>query len=220
MSIVVGVDCGKVNDYFAFVAAKKSSFPSAENDQIWLNKYEVRYIKRWKLLTPYPKIVDDIKKRFEISTELHGCTLVVDKTGVGEAVVDMINNAQLLADVRAYTVTNGNNPGDGTVPKKDLVYSLVSALQTRRVKVANLPLRPVLEKELEMYRMKVTASREETFSAFRESDHDDVAFALMLLTWYGELQGVEMPFTPDPNASKRTAWSDLPPGTFPTSTNW
>jgi hypothetical protein len=177
MSYLAALDCGKVSDYCAFLIARKGYFVNPANPDLYQNAFQVRYIKRWKLMTPYPVVVGDIKKRYESTNELTGTSLVVDKTGVGEAVVDMIKEAQLPCDVRAYTVTAGNTPGEGTVPKKDLVYSLVSAIQTRRVKVANIPLRPVLEREMEMYRIKVTPNREETFSAFRETDHDDLCIA-------------------------------------------
>ena len=78
-------------------------------------------------------------------------------------------------------------PGDGTVPKKDLIGAVQAALQTRRLKIVGvLPLAARLTKELEMFRVKVTADRNEIFESWRERDHDDLVMALALAVWYGE----------------------------------
>jgi hypothetical protein len=71
------------------------------------------------------------------------------------------------------------------VPKKDLVATLQTALGTRRLRIAEeLPLAAVLMKELEMFRVKVTADRNETFGAWRERDHDDLVLAAAFAVWY------------------------------------
>jgi hypothetical protein len=41
----------------------------------------------------------------------------------------------------------------------------------------------VLAKELSNYKVKVTASLNETFNADRDSDHDDLVIALALACW-------------------------------------
>lgn len=40
--------------------------------------------------------------------------------------------------------------------------------------------------ELEAFRVKVTASANETFGAWRERDHDDLVLATALAAWAGE----------------------------------
>jgi hypothetical protein len=113
--------------------------------------------------------------------------LVVDKTGVGVAVVDMIREAGLPADVRPYTITAGFRPGDGTVPKLDLVASVQAALGQDRVRFApSLEHTPTLQAELKGFNAKATPDRNETFAAGREGEHDDLVLALALALWYGE----------------------------------
>jgi hypothetical protein len=62
-------------------------------------------------------------------------------------------------------------------------------LQARRLKVAKLPEREVLMKELAAFKVKVTAAANETFEAWRERDHDDLVFAVCLAAWMGERGG-------------------------------
>jgi hypothetical protein len=45
-------------------------------------------------------------------------------------------------------------------------------------------------KELESFRVKITASAHETFEAWRERDHDDLVLAVALAAWVGQ-QGVQ-----------------------------
>lgn len=183
-----GLDLGQAQDYSALVVIERGEIPDPDRGpKAVVNRFDVRHIHRWHLGTPYPAIIADLGAWFG-AAPLRNTTLVVDGTGVGRPVVDMIEASQLPADVRPYSITAGMNVGDGTVPKKDLVGSVQAALQTRRLRFAEeLTLRPVLEKELETFRVKVTADRNETFAAWRERDHDDIVLALALALWYGEL---------------------------------
>ncbi len=182
-----GLDLGQAQDHSALVVLERGETPDPDRGGgATANRFDVRHIHRWQLGTPYPAVITDLHAWFS-GSPLHGTALVVDATGVGRAVVDMIESSGLSADVRPYTITAGFRPGVGTVPKKDLVFAVVAALQTRRLRFAEgLALRPVLEKELETFRATVTPGRNETFAAWREKDHDDLVLALALALWYGE----------------------------------
>jgi hypothetical protein len=57
----------------------------------------------------------------------------------------------------------------------------------RRLKIADsLPLAEVLTKELELFRMKVTLDKDESFASWRERPHDDIVLSLALACWYGQ----------------------------------
>lgn len=213
MTYISALDLGQSQDFSALVTCKVSGVPDAVAETGTANRFDVRHILRWPLRTSYPAIVADLKGMYDVSADLHGSTLVIDGTGVGRAVVDMVKESGISADVRAYTITAGYKEGDGTVPKADLVAAVQAALQTRRLRFARaLELRETLEKELEMFRVKVTADRNETFAAWREKDHDDLVLALALAVWYGERHGG------DQSGCYSTATADplrrLPPGTF------
>ena len=75
---VVGLDLGQSVDYSAI------SIIEAHEE------YLVRYLSRWKLGTPYPKIVEDVEKLMsQLPTGDTLPILAIDQTGVGAPVVDM-----------------------------------------------------------------------------------------------------------------------------------
>ncbi|HEY7309269.1 MAG TPA: hypothetical protein VH643_07940 [Gemmataceae bacterium] len=68
-----------------------------------------------------------------------------------------------------------------------LISKLQVLLQARRLQVARtLPEAAVLVKELENFRVKITAARPETFASWREGQHDDLVLAAALAAWLGE----------------------------------
>ncbi|HEY2909027.1 MAG TPA: hypothetical protein VGI99_02215 [Gemmataceae bacterium] len=201
---ISGLDLGQASDYSTLVVTRQSDTRPA--------KYDVLHLHRWKLGTKYTDIVSDLDGWF--STHLHGSTLVIDGTGVGRAVVDLIDAAQLKAKVEAYSITCGKNPGVGTVPKIDLVGAVQAALQTKRLEISGkLVLCETLTKELEMFRVKVTSDRNETFSAWRVRDHDDLVLALALAVWYGEKNAVSSAGYGHAPIPARP-FEELPAGTF------
>jgi hypothetical protein len=152
--------------------------------------YALRHLERFPLGTSYPTICTRIVELFA-EPPLAGGTLVVDQTGVGRAVVDMIRRTRPRATIRPITITAGYDVvPDGAgwhVPKKELVSVLQVLLQSKRLQVARaLPMAAVLVKELESFRVKITASANETFEAWRERDHDDLVLAAALAAWVGE----------------------------------
>jgi hypothetical protein len=152
--------------------------------------YAVRHLQRFPLGTSYPAICDRVATLLA-EPPLAGTTLVVDQTGVGRAVVDLIRRSGVAAMIRPITITAGHEvvpEGAGWhVPKKELVSVLQVLLQSRRLRVARqLPMAAVLAKEFETFRVKVTASATETFESWRERDHDDLVLAVALAAWVGE----------------------------------
>ncbi|HAA80524.1 MAG TPA: hypothetical protein DCE09_02675, partial [Thermoanaerobacter sp.] len=123
MMFIIGLDLGQAQDYTAIVVVEKKEYMYEPKPA----EYHVRHIERPPLGTPYPDIVERVKTIFT-SPQLKGkTTLVVDKTGVGSPVVDMLKRAGLNPLV-AITITGGNTVNkddDGYhVPKRDLVTNL------------------------------------------------------------------------------------------------
>ena len=179
-----GLDLGQARDYTALAILQRTrEYPGAEK------RFAVRHLERFPLGTPYPEICRQLVSFFE-RPPLCGADLVVDVTGVGRAVLDMIQRARPRAAIRPLTITTGHGVAvDGAgwhVAKKELVSVLQVLLQTRRLQVARLlPMAGVLAKELEAFRVKITASANETFEAWRERDHDDLVLAVALAAWVG-----------------------------------
>lgn len=153
--------------------------------------YAIRHIERFDLGTPYPNIVEWVGRKFE-APPLRGTTLAIDQTGVGRAVVDMFVKARPKARLQPITITGGtqtsvDEQGGWKVPKKELVSICQVLLQARRIKgAARLAHLTTLLRELEMFRVKITTSANETFEGWRSRDHDDLVLALALAAWSAE----------------------------------
>jgi hypothetical protein len=76
-----------------------------------------------------------------------------------------------------------------TVPKRDLVSILQVLFQTQRLKISpDLELGATLTNELTNFTARITRSLNETFSSWRENQHDDLVLALSLACWFFERQ--------------------------------
>jgi hypothetical protein len=170
--------------------------------------YDLVYLKRPKLGTPYDTIakrVADLICELEPQGafgELGQVTLCVDGTGVGRGVVDMLDSefkrrgatskAVPRVDFRRVSVTGSNTSlkrpertnGYWSVPKKDLVFPAVAAFQQGKIRIGKVTDRDALVNELRNYRRTTNiASGAMAFEPWRESDHDDLLFALCLALW-------------------------------------
>jgi hypothetical protein len=115
-------------------------------------------------------------------------SLVVDNTGVGRAVTDLLK-AKGLKFI-AVTITGGNEVHASSarayrVPKRDLVSALEVPFHTGTLKVAEgMELWPTLRKELLSFRRKIDLrTAHDSYEHWRESDHDDLVLAAALACW-------------------------------------
>jgi hypothetical protein len=188
---LIGLDLGQAQDYSALCVVERTHGPDVNEPARAVNHYGVRHLHRWQLGTPYAAIVADVAT-LTARPPLPGAALVLDATGVGRAVVEMFRGANLPVKLVPATITAGHEaartPGGGwSVPKKDLVAVMQTLVQFRRFHVAPaLAEAAALGRELQQFRVKVTAAGNETFEAWRERDHDDLVLAVALACWFGE----------------------------------
>jgi len=102
----VGLDLGQRQDHSAVAIVERPKLRHA-----WLATRQdhllVRRVERLALGTPYPRVVERVRE-IVCGTALAGqCALVVDGTGVGAPVVDMLRRAGLGCEVTAVTITGG-----------------------------------------------------------------------------------------------------------------
>jgi hypothetical protein len=158
----------------------------------------LRHLERYELGTKYTEIITKVKgllSRDPIRRRLERTRLLVDKTGVGAAVVDGF----WQAGVRSISVTihGGSNVSYESsvtgaqsyrVPKRDLVSACQTLLQNGRLQIAeSLELAPALKKELLNFRVKIDPkTAHDSYEHWREADHDDLVLATALACWYRE----------------------------------
>jgi hypothetical protein len=168
----IGVDLGQAADYSAI------SVVDSTEEMI-----KTRHLERLPLGTPYPQQVERIKAIWQSCMISDPDTrLIVDHTGVGRAVIDLIRQEDMYPV--ALTITGGNQATrDGyewSIPKRDLVTSLIVAFQTGRMKISkSLPEAETLIKELMNFKLKVNLQTgHDSYESWREGIHDDLVLSL------------------------------------------
>jgi hypothetical protein len=189
---LVGLDLGQASDYSAWVIAERSERPE---DRAAV--YQVRHLERVRA-EAYPRIVDHTRSLVAGLRERSSwpqVDLVVDYTGCGRPVADMLVEAKINADIRLVTITAGDSEtvgdrGERRVPKRNLVGVVQVLLQTERLTISRvLPLAGVLTEELRNFRARISAAGHDSYGAgddWRENSHDDLVLALALACWKGE----------------------------------
>lgn len=189
----VGLDLGQAHDY-ATLAILRAAIHPADDFGTTPPAYDVPHLQRFPLGLPYPKLVEQVVALMAVPA-LAGAVLVVDRTGVGRPVVDMLaDRLRTVPGCRmlAVTITSGQSarradPGGIRVPKKELVDALQALVSGRRLRVArSLPAAAALVCELESFRVRLTKGGREKFGAEREGQHDDLVLAVALAAWAAE----------------------------------
>lgn len=181
--IFVGLDLGKRQDYSAVAVVERF-----ENARAWLSpdfqKMQVRHLERLPLGTPYTRVVSrvaEIMRHPDLAQPgSGGSRLVVDATGVGAPVVEMLRALRPACRVTAVTITGGENAhGSGEewhVPKKDLMVGLQVLLEDGQLKIhRKLAEAATLVRELMAIQMGSMSGG--------HGEHDDLALAVALACW-------------------------------------
>ena len=194
----VGLDLGQSADYTALAVVQKVN---ERNVGGRIEGYlHLRHLERYPLRTPYTDVADRVaalirsealnRDEYDPSrgrVAKPKVELLVDKTGVGVAVTDLLKERGLK--FTSITIHGGEkvtrSKGAYNVPKLDLVAALEVPFHTETLKVANgLQLWGALREELQNFRRKVNAKTAHTsFEHWRETDHDDLVLAAALACW-------------------------------------
>ncbi len=213
---ILGCDLGQAQDPTALALLERvpkadegSAVRTAEytGSQRTLDLYHLRALERYRLGTPYTEVVNDLIARLiEVRRSSRGCLaqLVVDGTGVGRPVRDMLREAMkhtpALASARLAVVifTGGNevtrNGLTFGVPKRDLVSTLDVLLQSGRLLIAEgIPAREEFLTELmNVHRQIHVSTGRDAYVPWRESVHDDLVFSVAIHFGVEETASVEL----------------------------
>jgi hypothetical protein len=151
----------------------------------------IRHLERFELGTKYTAVVEQVGR--VVRSEPLRCmpgVLLVDKTGVGAAVLDSFTHARIGAVAITLhggsSVTRDPQRVGFRVPKRDLVTVTQVLLQNGRLRVASgLPEAEILKKELLNFRMKIDPkTAHDSYEHWRESEHDDLVLAVSMAAWF------------------------------------
>ena len=190
---IIGVDLGQARDYTAIAVLER--FEELTGEAVkgrWTTavRYEMPHLERPPLGTSYPDIIERLKDLIARLPDHKRLKIVVDRTGCGRPVVDLMRKEKL--SVIPVTITAGGSVTGGVhggynVPKRELVSNLAIIFQAGRLKISRaLPEAAQLVEELQNFKIKVTLAGNDTYEAWRESDHDDLVLAAAMAAWYGE----------------------------------
>jgi len=189
--IIMALDLGKTGDPSALAMIEpvlQQVGTDLDHQPVLQLQKHVRHLQRFPLGTRYIDIVNRVHSLTQ-TKQVHGdYRLVVDGTGVGVPVVEMIRAKGLLTT--PVTITSGLNEsfdeetGFWRVSKHNLVSSVIVELESHTLRFApDLPEREAVVKELMNFKMKVTTAGHDTYEAWRDKDHDDLVLALCLGCW-------------------------------------
>lgn len=176
----LGLDLGQARDYSAIAVAERRILLTGARDPVTYldgarTRIFVRYLERIPLRTSYPDVVERVRAVVQRYTG-RNLQVVMDATGVGAAVRDMLARAQLGAPVFGVTITGGHRAsfssygGGYLVPRYDLLANLRVLLEKRTITIAATG--AIAE-----------ALRAELLRWGRRSAHDDLVFATALACW-------------------------------------
>jgi hypothetical protein len=200
MPFCVGLDLGQSNDYTALAVVQDvtQEKPGGGTEKV----LHLRHLERYPLRTLYPDIAEGVAAlmrdpklyptEYDPSRRRYSRRapeLIVDNTGVGPAVTDLLKKRGL--SFKAITITGGDKVhavggGKYRVPKRDLVSALEVPFHTGELKVAEgLELWNVLREELLNFRRKIDLrTAHDSYEHWRETDHDDLVLATALACWW------------------------------------
>jgi hypothetical protein len=165
-----------------------------------LAKIDVQIRKLWMVLAHEAEREDSRAgkswRRWPTEAEAE-IDLVIDQTGVGRPVVDLLRERGVRPV--AITIHGGDqviavDEDSYRVPKRDLVGAVQAALQNRRLRASDrLPDWPVLRGELQNFKAKISLSGHDSYGAGGGADdwreggsHDDLVLAVAMGLWFGE----------------------------------
>src|ERR1051325_1921076 len=125
----IGLDLGQSQDFTAIAILERVELKGPWDAVMYAHKKMVamrlRYLERLPLGTPYPEIVEQVAYLVRSGELREQCYLMVDATGVGRPVVDLLRQAELDCCILPAVITAGHSESysDGYygVPKRDLI---------------------------------------------------------------------------------------------------
>ena len=189
---IMGVDLGQTADFTAVaVLDVVGPVDLAGKPIIGEYDYQCVYLERYPLGMPYTEMVRKIRDLL-FTPELAGrCVLVVDATGVGAPVIDLLYEAGLQPISIVIHGGKALNHEEGSnvyyVPKRDIIDVVKILIEQKRLGFAQvLPDTVTLAKEMIEYQVKIDPQTAHDSYNARQGAHDDYILAVALPVWYLE----------------------------------
>jgi hypothetical protein len=160
-----------------------------------LKRLEVRYLERLPLGMAYTAVAARISQMVWDQRLRGQVTAVVDATGVGAPVVDLLRAGQVGCEVVPVSITGGErvtrNGAVWNVPKQDLIAGMSVLMENGQLRIARgLRDAGALVKEMADMRRVQRESGRERLGAEGSGEHDDLVIAVSLGCWKARQRGI------------------------------
>jgi hypothetical protein len=180
----IGLDLGQRRDFSAIVVIQRQDRMAAWSPNPRCSLF-VRHLERMELGTSYVKVAQRVCEIMQNPKMSGQSRLVVDATGVGAPVMDLLRNAGVGGRTTAVTITGGEQAHGSnerwSVPKRDLLMGLEVLMESGDLVISrHLSDADRLLSELAGMRLSAAGSGKALADG---PEHDDLALALALACW-------------------------------------
>lgn len=165
--------------------------------------YVVSYLKRFTISMLYSDIATKLAKTDERLKQIAAdrkkeaiISYVVDSTGIGGPITDIIEQRLPLADIKRVYITGGINVTEGSeyneyhVPKGQLISGLCAAFDSKSIFMTKRSKEiDQIVRELAEFEIHITDSGRDTFDDRGKGHHSDLIIALALAVWAADFDG-------------------------------
>ena len=190
----LGVDLGKKHDHAVIVVVEFRTVPTGTVDPyyrqpLFRRELRLRAIEQFPLGTPYLEIVPRVARLCHHPQIAHHGSLVLDATGHGECVVELVQREHLPVHFLPVNITGGEHAQvtrwGRNVPKHELITRLELILEQNLLGIAaQAPQSAILRHELLQYERIQHRDGHATYAPADTSTHDDTILATALATWW------------------------------------
>ena len=177
---LLSIDLAQLQDFTAYAVLRQVSEDGEDT-------YQVHHLKRLERGMSYVDQVGRIRDAYDQLPS--SARVIADATGVGQAVVDMIDD---LKPKEIWIHGGEKVTQEGRryrVPKRELAGALQRVLSERRIDVhPELKRAETLKKEMNNFKAEINPDTgHESYAAdWRDGDHDDLVLAVAMALWYAE----------------------------------
>jgi len=194
----LGLDLGRDHDHAALAVLEYLPRPTGRRDPVTLQplrelQVRTRHLHQFPTGTNYVEIVRQVMDLLNHSVFAYGVTLVIDSTGVGAAVTDLLRHAlrqqsSVKVELVPVTITAAHQvtrtPQGFHVPKYELMEGLRHLLDHGLLRIASqTPGAETLRQELEGMQRQTRPSGLDAFTGKHQGGTDDLVLALSLAAW-------------------------------------
>jgi hypothetical protein len=178
----IGVDLGQRASHTAIVLLERyderQDLQQVLQAQPYQRHYVVRQADRIPLGTPYQDVVARLKAMVTRLNPFGLCVLVVDGTGIGIPIIDLMRTESIGCRILPIVITSGQAATESSVPRPALLTKMQVMAQRGELKVAaGCRDGEALHREL----AHLTLDR-------GIGEHDDLAVALALACWRAKIR--------------------------------